>query len=455
MKRLLLALMVLFPLTLAMRSRAQSYEPTWESIDKRPTPPWFDDAKFGIFIHWGVYSVPAFADPHSEIGQTYAEWYWNHMQDKNGPTWAFHLAHYGANFKYQDFVSQFKGDLFDSNQWADLFASSGARYVVLTSKHHEGFCLWPCPASWNWNSVDAGPHRDLAGELSRAVVARGLKMGFYFSLYEWYNPLYLSDQQRYVDEHMIPQIKDLVERYHPSVLWTDGEWERPSDQWKSTEILAWLFSNSPVRDEIVVNDRWGKETRSKHGGFYTSEYGTFVPSGVKLGPAHKWEENQGIGKSYGYNRMEGPNDYKSATALVHLLVDAVSKGGNLLLDIGPTADGRIPVVMQERLLAMGAWLKANGEAIYGSHPWRQFSEGEVCYTSKGNTVYAIAESWPGQELVLSAPRTTAATTVTLLPGNMPLKCRHDGGKLRIEVPPLPKSALNLPEAYVFKLTGVE
>jgi len=455
MKRLFIALMVLFPLTIALRARAQNYAPTWGSLDQRPTPQWFDEAKFGIFIHWGVYSVPAYADPHSKIGQSYAEWYWNHMADKNGPTWAFHLAHYGADFKYQDFVSQFKADLYDPNQWADLFASSGARYVVLTSKHHEGFCLWPCPASWNWNSVDVGPHRDLAGDLTRAVVAKGLKMGFYYSLYEWYNPLYLSDPQRYVDEHMIPQIKDLVERYHPSVLWTDGEWEHPSSEWKSTEILAWLFNQSSVRSEIVINDRWGKETRSKHGGFYTSEYETFVPEGIKHGPAHKWEEDQGIGKSFGFNRMEGPDEYKSATTLVHMLVNVVSKGGNLLLDIGPTADGRIPVVMQERLLAMGAWLKVNGEAIYGSHPWRQISEGDVRYTSKGNTVYAIAEIWPGQELVLSTPRTTATTTVVLLNGNSPLKWHNDGGKLRIEVPPLPPSALNLPEAYVFKLTGVE
>ena len=455
MKRLLLAVMVVLAISLSRPAAAQNYAATWESIDQRPTPPWFDEAKFGIFIHWGVYSVPAFADPQSKIGETYAEWYWNHMQDKNGPTWAFHLLHYGANFKYQDFVGQFKAELFNPDQWADLFQKSGARYVVLTSKHHEGFCLWPCPASWNWNSIDVGPHRDLAGDLSKAVVAKGLNMGFYYSLYEWYDPLYLGDLHRYVNEHMIPQMKDLVERYHPSLLWTDGEWDHPSDQWQSTEFLAWLFNNSSVRDRIAVNDRWGKETRSKHGGFYTSEYQTFLPEGAQLGPAHKWEECQAIGKSFGYNRVEELHDYKSSSELIHLLVDVVSRGGNLNLDIGPTADGRVPVIMQERLLQIGAWLKAYGEAIYGTHPWRTTSEGKVHYTSKSNTVYAITEMWPGPELVLSAPRTTAATTVELLGGSAPLKWRQEGGKLRIQVPPIPESALSLPEAYVFKLTGVQ
>ena len=245
-------------------------------------------------------------------------------------------------------------------QWADLFAKSGARYVVLTSKHHEGFCLWPCPASWNWNSVDVGPHRDLAGDLARAVVDKGLKMGFYYSLYEWYNPLYRSDLPRYVSEHMVPQMKDLVERYHPSILWTDGEWEHPSADWRSTDFLSWLFNESSVRDEIVINDRWGQETRSKHGGFYTSEYQTFVPEGVQLGPAHKWEEDQGIGKSFGYNRVETADDYKSATALIALLVNAVSKGRQF--SFGYRSHGRrarprdhAGTVAPDRRLAQGEW----------------------------------------------------------------------------------------------------
>ena len=455
MNRFLIAVLFLLLFPIALSAQAVHYEANWDSLDKRPIPAWYDDAKFGIFIHWGVYSVPAYADPHSKIGESYAEWYWNHMHDKSGPTWAFHLAHYGASFQYQDFAPEFKAELFDPQQWADLFAKSGARYVILTSKHHEGFCLWPCPGSWNWNSVDIGPHRDLAGDLARAVVDKGMKMAFYYSLYEWYNPVYLSDLPRYVNDHMIPQMKDLVTRYHPSILWTDGEWEHPAADWRSTEFLAWLFNESPVRDEIVVNDRWGSDTRSKHGGFYTSEYETFMPEGVQMGPAHKWEEDQGMAKSFGYNRIEAADDYRSATAQLRLLVNAVSKGGNFVIDIGPTADGRVPVIMQERLLQMGAWLHANGEAIYGTHPWRQMSEGNVRFTSKGNALYAITDAWPAPELVLSAPRTTAQTAVSLLGSGAALKFRTEGGKLHIAVPGLTKAELGMPEFYVFKLTGVE
>jgi alpha-L-fucosidase len=455
MKTKLLAAAFLCALPLGAWAQAVHYQPDWASLNQRPIPQWFDQAKFGIFIHWGVYAVPAFADPHANPGDAYAEWYWYHMHNKSGPTWAFHVRTYGADFHYQDFVSQFTAKLFDPAQWADLFARSGARYVVLTSKHHEGFCLWPCPANWNWNSVDVGPHQDLAGELSKAVVARGLKMGFYYSLYEWYDPLYLHDPNRYVTDHMLPQMKDLVERYHPSILWTDGEWDHPSSFWKSTQFLAWLFNDSPVKDEIVVNDRWGKETRGHDGGFYTSEYGKAHGKQADYTGAHEWEEDQGIGKSFGYNRMETASDYKSAAQLIHLLVDTVSMGGNLLLDIGPTADGRVPVIMQERLLQIGQWLQVNGEAIYSTRPWRQASEGDVRYTTSGGAVYAIAESWPGRELVLSAPKPSRTATVTLLGSNTPLKWREAGGKLHIELPPLGAQTSPSAAAYVFKLTGVE
>lgn len=440
-------------LALSQIMHAQTYEPNWDSIDKRPTPPWFSDAKFGIFIHWGVYSVPSWGPKG-----TYAEWYWDAMQNKKGETWKFHAKTYGENFKYQDFAPQFKAELFEPDQWADVFARAGARYVVLTSKHHEGFCLWPSADSWNWNSVDVGPHRDLCGDLATAVRARGLKMGFYYSLYEWYNPIYRQDFPRYVREHFQPQFKDLVNRYKPSIIFTDGEWEHSSAEWKSEDLLAWLFNESPCKDEVVINDRWGKETRSHHGGYYTTEYGE-VGGGEKLAASHKCEENRGIGSSFGYNRHETLDEYQTSYGLVCLLSNLVSRGSNLLLDIGPESDGTIPVIMQQRLIDMGDWLKVNGDAIYGTHPWKVQGEGptpaaknpaeerkqlfqssDIRFTAKDDTVYAISLALPTAEIrIKSLGKTTGNTSrsisgVTLLGSQEPLKWKQEADALVIQRP---------------------
>lgn len=421
------------------------YEPNWESLDTRACPAWFDEAKFGIFIHWGVYSVPAWG-PKGK----YAEWYWHDMQDKDGETWKYHLKTYGADFKYQDFAPQFTAELFDPDHWADIFVRAGARYVVLTSKHHEGFCLWPSEQSWNWNSVDIGPHRDLAGDLSKAVKERGLKMGFYYSFYEWFNPLYLRDVRQYVDTHMLPQLKDLVTRYEPSIVWPDGQWDHPDEVWRSTEFLAWLYNESAVRDEVVVDDRWGKGSRGRHGDFYTTEYGKVTEEEG----GHKWEECRGIGASFGYNRNEDIDDYATATQLVHLLVETVCRGGNLLLDIGPTGDGRIPVIMEQRLIEIGQWLEVNGEAIYATRPWRRFADGDnVRYTATDNALYAIALDWPGPQLALKLPKPAPKTTVTLLGYADPLEWRAQDGAMVVDVPPLTPDQVPCRHAYVFKITG--
>lgn len=438
---------------MVQHASAQPYEPNWESIDRRPTPRWFEDAKFGIFIHWGVYSVPSWGQKG-----TYAEWYWHDMVPTNKPTWKFHERTYGAKFKYQDFANSFKAEMFNPDEWADVFARSGAKYVVLTSKHHEGFCLWPNAQSWNWNSVDVGPHRDLCGDLTKAVRARGLKMGFYYSLYEWFNPTYTSDVNRFVREHFFPQFKDLVNRYQPSLIFADGEWEHPSSTWRSPELLAWLFNESPSKEDVVVNDRWGKETRGKHGGYYTTEYGeVHVGKGADVPKErHPWEENRGIGRSFGYNRNENVDDYRPAGDLIRLLVDMTAQGGNLLLDVGPTGDGRIPVIMQQRLVEMGEWLKVNQEAIYGTRAWRQVSEGKtVRYTSKGNDVYAICLAWPGPELMLNAPKARADTKITLLGKTGELMWSNSNGQLRIQIPALSVDEVPCRHAYVLKLSGVD
>jgi len=428
----------------------KKYEPNWESLDTRPVPEWFNEAKFGIFVVWGPYSVPAWVD------RGYAEWYGWRMYQKNSPTHKFHVKNYGEDFKYEQFAPMFKAELWNPDAWADLFAKSGAKYVVTTAVYHDGFCLWPSPYSKTvntdkWNSVVVGPKRDLLGELNEAGEKRGLKMGIYYSLMEWYHPLWMNKETRprYVAEHLHPQFKDVVTKYKPWFIFLDGEWHEEYKLWRSEELAAWLYNESPVRDRVVTNDRWGK-TRGKHGDVYSSEYG-----GGKGWTEHAWQEDRGMGRSYGYNRNEDVNAYNSAHQLIDMLTKCVSNGGNLLLDVGPTADGRIPVIMQERLLEMGKWLAVNGEAIYGTRRWKAAAnEGdELRYTVKGDDVYAICLKWPGKELVLKTPKLPADAKVVMLGRPDPIDWQMQDNGLHIAVPQLTIDKLPCRHAWVFKLPG--
>lgn len=481
---------MLLPLILTATLAAQTYQPTWESVDKRPMPAWFNEAKFGIFIHWGVYSVPAYA-PIIPGKLAYSEWYWNAMTSgRDNPnatgiqkgTWEYHQKMYGANFSYAEFAPKFRAELYDPDHWADVFERSGAKYVVLTSKHHDGFALWPsaeASKAWGrpWNAVETGPKRDILGDLTDAVRRKGLKMGYYYSLYEWYNPLWLYDKPRFIREHMTPQFKDLVMRYKPSLIFSDGEWELPSAEWGSPALLAWLLNETPVKDEVVLNDRWGKDSRHKHGGYWTTEY---TPGMADL--SHAWEESRGMGFSYGYNRAEQIEHYHSGRDLIIMLIDLVSRGGNLLLDIGPDGDGTIPVIMQQRLLEIGDWMKVNGEAIYGTKPWkttRQWSAGEqpkteygkeyataydvtkltakpapgqafleAFFTAKGNALYAILPRWPGR--TFQVKDVSGVKAVSLLGGGV-LKHKQSSGGVAVEMGELPES-LQRQTAWVLKIT---
>lgn len=413
----------------------KKYEANWASLDARPIPPWYSAAKFGIFIHWGVYAVPSWSPKGS-----YAEWYWNAMQNKKGETWKFHERTYGADFPYENFAPMFKAELFKPEQWADVLTRSGAKYVVLTSKHHEGFCLWPSTEAsrdWGrpWNSVEVGPKRDLLGDLTTAVRARGLKMGFYYSLYEWYNPLYKSNFPKFRDEHFFPQFKDVVTRYKPAIIFADGEWDHTSADWHTPELLAWLYNDSGCGDDLIVDDRWGSDTRGHHGGYYTTEYGGGTD--FKAGPGHAWEESRGIGASYGYNRNEDYDDYRTASGLIQLLVQMVSAGGNLLLDIGPTADGRIPVVMQDRLIGMGNWLGVNGDAIYGTtaSPYgnRKFDWG-ACTTKPGK-IFVHLFKRPGATLQLPGLKNHVTAAYWLADATrQPVPVKADRTGLTINLP---------------------
>lgn len=483
MNKRIFALLLLTTTTLM--AAPDRYAPDWQSLDQRPLPEWYRDAKFGVFIHWGVYSVPAWGK-HGE----YAEWYWQRSKSPKpeDAAWAeFHARNYGADFDYMDFAPRFTAELFDARQWADLFARAGVKYVVPTSKHHEGFALWPsaeASRTWGrpWNAAEIGPKRDLLRELADATRARGLKFGFYYSLYEWFNPLWLADRGRYVTEHMIPQFKDLVSRYEPAIIFSDGEWDMTAKEWQSEALLAWLFNESAVKDEVVVNDRWGSDTRHKHGGYWTTEYAAGLSDGT-----HAWEESRGMAYSYGLNRAERAEDYKSSREFILVLADLVSRGGNLLLDIGPAADGTIPPLMEERLLEIGDWLRVNGEAIYGTRPAAracQWSDGErpkqaygeyrveyslleqvgqqpragravkqVFFTQKPGALYAITAGWPGRELVLRGVRAPDEPKATMLGVAGDLAVRRDGSTLTITLPDLGPESAPCRHAFVVKLPG--
>jgi alpha-L-fucosidase len=484
--------MVAAGLLVTQAALAQKYQATWDSIDSRATPEWFTDAKFGIFIHFGVYSVPAYAPVGIPKENPYAEWYWNATElgkkgtDKNiTHAWEYHKRVYGADYPYSSFAPQFKAQLFDPAKWADLFQRSGAKYVVLTSKHHDGFALWPSKEASRdyaraWNSVEIGPHRDIVGDLSEAVRAKGLKFGLYYSLYEWFNPLWVTDKPAFVDKHLFPQFKDLVTRYKPSLIWSDGEWNATSAEWRSPELLAWLFNDSPVKDEVAIDDRWGSDSKHKHGGYWTTEY----TSGMAPGTKHPWEESRGIAYSYGYNRAESLADYQSSRKLVLMLVDFVSRGGNFLLDIGPNADGTIPIVMEERLTEMGSWLKINGDAIYGTHTvatTRQMSAGtppktdyneafraaydvttftdrqapgqaviEAFFTAKGDDLYAIMPHWKEGNFSLKLPKGTRVKSVALLGSDEAVTFKATAMGIDVVLPELPED-LRAQPAWTLKI----
>ena len=462
MKKYCLLLLTVFLFSIA---DAQQYEANWSSLNQRKIPAWFHQDKFGIFIHWGLYAVPSYAPVIPNSGYSYSEWYRYRLNEKQKDFKAFHDKNFGPEFQYAQFEPQFKAEMFDPQQWADVLKKSGARYVVLTSKHHEGYTLWnnaQADRDWQrpWNAVTGTPKRDLLGDLTNAVRDAGLKMGYYYSLYEWFNPLWKQDKKRFVSEHMFPQFKDLVTRYKPSVIFSDGEWELSDTAWRSPELLAWLFNESPVAKEVVVNDRWGSNTRGKNTGctYTTSEYGS------GMDPNIIWEESQGIGHSYGYNRNEKLEDYKTSHDLILLLVDIVSRGGNLLLDIGPSADGRIPVIMQQRLTDIGTWLQTNGEAIYGTEAYKQsyqWSEGakpqkkgesfmagyniaelvksnkhqahiETFFTTKGKNLYCIFPSYSPQ-LRIRNFKPSATTRASILGSKKSLSVKRIGNDCIIDI----------------------
>lgn len=360
MKKLFIILIGFILTTTSLFAQQNNSEQLIKSITERPYPQWFKDAKLGIFIHWGLYSVPAYGGKES-----YSEWFLRGLQTKDTLRTNFLKKTYGEDFTYKDLAHEFKAELFNPKEWAAFFKKSGAKYVVLVSKHHDGYALWPSKYNRNWNSVDTGPKRDIVGELTKSVKASGLKMGLYYSLSEWNHPLHrwYTDPHdsigKYVDTYMIPQFKELIGTYKPSVIFADGEWFNTAKQWHSAELINWYYNL--VGDEAIVNNRWG------HGidvGFLTPEYS----AGIKV-TNRPWAEVRGIGRSFGLNRNEDLEAYGTSKALIHRFVQTVANGGGMIINVGPKADGQIPLIQQERLIDLGNWLQINGKAIYGSNPY--------------------------------------------------------------------------------------
>ncbi|XP_069692526.1 alpha-L-fucosidase-like [Periplaneta americana] len=435
---------------------SKRYEPTWDSLDTRPLPQWFDDAKFGIFIHWGIYSVPSFS----------SEWFWYFWKEESySPIVNFMKENYPPNFTYQDFARDFTAEFYNPEDWAEIFQSSGAKYVVLTSKHHEGYTLWPSKTAFSWNSMDVGPHRDLVGELANAIKQKtDLKFGLYHSLFEWFNPLYLQDKQNnYTSQYFVlqktaPELYELVENYQPDIIWSDGSIQATDVYWRATEFIAWLYNDSPVKDTVVVNDRWGIGMNGKHGDFYT--YSDRYNPGVLL--KHKWENCDTIDKgSFGYRRNARLSDFRTMDELVQMLAETVSCGGNLLLNIGPTKDGIITPIFEERLRSMGEWLQVNGEAIYYSKPWTYQNDTVtpgIWYTKTGDNVvepavFAIVLDWPEDGVLkLAAPQLAEQSVVTLLGYQHELQWSMTAESLLVTFPN--KAEVKSDWAWVLKIVDV-
>ena len=459
------------------------YLSTLPSVRQHPLPDWYQDAKFGIFVHWTISSVPAYAptglgdishifakksEAYGYTNQPYAEWYLNSLRIKGSPVYEYHRKTYGENYAYENFAQTFNEESrqWDPEAWADLFGQAGARYVVLVTKHHDGFLLW--------NSQYANPYmpdyrttRDVTGELMHSVKANGMKMGLYYSsALDWTfstqpilgfadllsNGPTSREYLRYVENHW----KELIDRYDPAILWSDIAYPPHGDL---PELFAYFYNHNP---EGVVNDRWfqlptyffnpaGKfflkrlAKRLMNAGGTTlphvphCDYRTTEYKNLTTQAPYKWESVRGIGNSFTYNQFEKPEDYLKAPELIRMLVDVVSKNGNLLLNVGPRPDGSIPQPQVEALQGIGRWLAVNGEAIYGTRPFTRASDEtenglKVAYTAKENTLYiTLLRPAKGEFRLLDLP-VSDGSTLTLLETGQPIAWQKEGNAVHISLP---------------------
>ncbi|MFI9556405.1 alpha-L-fucosidase [Nonomuraea endophytica] len=412
----------------------------------REVPAWFRDAKFGVFVHWGLYSVPGWASPRlpgqnvpAELEYShhqYAEWYANTVRIPGSPAQDFHERRYGVGVSYEDLADVWTAEAFDPAGWMRLFAESGARYVVPTAKHHDGFCLWDT-ATTPFNSACRGPRRDLMAAMAEQAREAGLRFGFYYSgALDWHVSHFppirsLTDlfTLRRNDEafarHSFEQVAELVDRHAPDLLWNDIDWPdsaKAGGPYGLSELFDRYYARVP---DGVVNDRWGVA----HLGYRTREY----QSESRTSP-WVWEATRGLGQSFGYNRAEDERHLLGREELVHLLVDTVAKNGNLLLNIGPHADGSLPGDQVERLRFLGEWLRVFGGAVYGTRPWVRHAEpaGQpVRYTLRPDGTLNVIVLDPGAGVLTVAGDLVETVRATGSWGDGPVKIDSSGN---IEIP---------------------
>lgn len=440
-----------------LAQNSKIYLPNEDSLAKKSTPKWYKDAKFGIFIHWGLYSVPAFAPPELDPGNVkdwtvfyknnpYAEWYLNTMKFEGTPTRLYHDAKYGKDFNYYDFIPMFneKSRKWNPEIWANLLEEIGAKYVVITSKHHDGFLLWNSKVPYpnyppSKNGLQA--ERNIVGELQKAVKAKNIRFGIYYSggldwtfykvaISNLWPDLFISKPQTFsYGDYVTAHYNELIETFKPDLLWNDINFPDKGD---FVGVLANYYSTVP---EGVINDRWNAKNKKIYG-FETPEY-KVLDDKVDF----KWETCRGVGNSFGYNAVETDVHYISADKLIDLLVDVVSKNGNLLLNIGPDAEGNIPPMQLSRLQALGKWLKINGEAIFDSKPYiraegKSDSEARIRFTRKNTDLYCFfLDSVSKSTITIKDLRCNPKSQITILGNkNIALKWKQTNNDITIELP---------------------
>ncbi len=472
---------------------AGPFRPDWESLQKYEVPDWYKDAKFGIFIHWGVYAVPAYGN----------EWYPRNMYNEGTEEFKRHLATYGPQdkFGYKDFIPMFKAEKFDPAAWAKLFKDAGAKYVVPVVEHHDGFAMYDSGLS-DWTVAKMGPHRDTAGDLAKAVRAEGLHFGasthrvehnFFLGVgrrissdindpkfADFYGPAHnwleakgstpLANDFTYVSPQWtadwLARSAEIVEKYHPDIMYFDWWIGQPSVRADLVRFAAYYYNASQQYRGYAGVINFKDYALQEHSAVLDIERGQLSD----IRPLY-WQTDTSISnKSWGYIKDD---TFKSPQFVVHQLVDIVSKNGNLLLNVGPRSDGTIPEEVQKVLLDVGAWLKVNGDAIYGTRPWRIYGEGptkvtsgafhdtdtadykpeDFRFTTKGDVLYAIELAWPssGEAVIHSLGTTLGAkkiSSVALLGSDAKLEFHQQPDGLHIKVPAQAPGKF----AYAFRVT---